>query len=411
MIELEVLVYDDSPEVASIVASKIDDAYVKATVHAASKRDFGDLMTLINRRRTAWREDRSEDLYFEVTAADKADVIVVDYDLLRYSDSADITGSRLSYLLRCFSKCGLIIILNQYGPNTFDMSLGRPAEDFADLHLGDRQIGNPGLWTVPFDGYRPWHWPVIPDARVNFEKCVQDVQKNIEEPVLTFLGLGDFIDWMPRRVREFVVSDGNLEDIRFSSFAINARGGVDSKDKLVPTQTARVVAARVISLLNLVILPDQNVLVDAPHLVSRFPSLICDDSSGIDSWNQLCDPSSISMGELLQDVLNEHRFPMHHWIWKPVWYWPSVNTDERVAEVRDPWSIREIDWVFCEDISRFMPREVTDGFRADVSPPFNKRFVFRRRSSKARKYLSKVGSGGPQDPVDVDYVPQAAFGL
>ena len=61
-----------------------------------------------------------------------ADVVVVDYDLLRFSEiHVDTTGSRLAYLLRCFSKCGFIIVLNEFGTNTFDLSLGSPVEGFS----------------------------------------------------------------------------------------------------------------------------------------------------------------------------------------------------------------------------------------------------------------------------------------
>ena len=98
----------------------------------------------MNRRRAEWRADENDTASIESTDVDEADVIVVDYDLLRYSEAADTTGSRLAYLLRCFTKCGLIIVLNEYGSNAFDVSLRNPSLDFADLHLGAVQIGNPG---------------------------------------------------------------------------------------------------------------------------------------------------------------------------------------------------------------------------------------------------------------------------
>ena len=98
-------------------------------------------------------------------------------------------------------------------------------------------------------------------------------------------------------------------------------------------------------------------------------------------------------------------------LWRPAWYWPDINKDERIAEVKDPWTVKDVDWVFCENMSHFLPTTYADDFRADVSPPFNKRFVLRRDSPEALKYVSKVGSGGPQDPLRVDYVPQAAFSI
>ena len=408
---IQVMVYDDSPEIAESLANKVRIACDHANVTAVKQETFQDLIGLMNRRRAAWRVDEGDMDSIESTNVDEADVIVVDYDLLRYSDEADTTGSRLAYLLRCFTKCGLIIVLNEYGTNTFDMSLRSPSLDFADLHLGAVQIGNPGLWSGSFEGYRPWHWPVLPKARLNFEKCVEDVRQNLDQPILEYLGLGRFIDWMPKRAHDFFLGSGNMETVRFNDFVKQARVGIESKDELPPEFVARVAAARLLALLNGLILPEQSILVDAPHLVSRFPSLIRDGDQDIHHWNRLCEPLNEEVDELLIEVLTEHRFERQHWLWRSAWYWPDVARDERIAEVKDPWTVKDIDWVFCENVSRFVPAELADDFRADVSPPFNKRFVLRRESSEALTFVSKVGSGGDQDPLIVEYVPQAAFSM
>ena len=34
--------------------------------------------------------------------------------------------------------------------------------------------------------------------------------------------------------------------------------------------------------------------------------------------------------------------------------------------MRDPWTVKDVDWVFCENISRFVPTALADDFRADV---------------------------------------------
>ena len=411
MSAMNVLVYDDYPEIAESLANKVRAVCDKANVTAVKRETFHELIGLMNRRRAKWRASENDIASIESTDVDEADVIVIDYDLLSYSEATDTTGSRLAYLLRCFTKCGLIIVLNQYGTNAFDMSLRSPSLDFADLHLGAVQIGNPGLWTGSLEGYRPWHWPVLPNARVNFEKCVEDVQENLDQPILDFLGLGRFIDWMPKGAHDFFLGSGKMESVRFSAFVKQARGGIESKDELPPEHMARVAAARLLALLNGLILPEQSILVDAPHLVSRFPSLIRGGDQNIHYWNRLCDPVNEEIDDLLVDVLTEHRFKRQHWLWRPVWYWPDINRDERIAEVKDPWRVKDVDWVFCENISRFIATALADDFRADVSPPFNKRFVFKRDSPEALKYVNQVGSGGPQDPLIVEYVPQAAFSV
>ena len=408
---MQILVYDDLPNIAKSLANKIRNAYDDANVTVVDRSKFQDLMEEVNNRIAALMRDRNEASLIEPTDVDRADLVVVDYDLLRYSEAGDTTGSRLAYLLRCFTECGLIVVLNEYGTNTFDMSLRSPTQDFADLHLGAAQIGNPGLWSGSFEGYRPWHWPVLPDAREKFEKCVEDVRENLDRAILDFLGLSRVIDWMPKRAHEFFLGSGDMETVRFEAFVKQARAGIDSKDELSSECMARVAAARIVALLNGVILPEQSLLVDAPHLVSRFPSLIGDEGQDIHHWNRLCDPLDEEVDGLLKASLTEQRFKKQHWLWRPAWYWPDIARDERIAEVRDPWRIVEIDWVFCENVSRFVPAEYADDFRADVPPPFSKRYILRRNVPETVKLVSQIGSKGTQDPLVVDYVPQAAFSV
>ena len=411
MNSLKVLIYEDEDQstIATTWADRIRGAYSEADVETVDTKNFQPLLELVNRRRTAWR-DGGDDM-IESHDADSADIVVVDYDLLHYSDAADITGSRLAYLLRCFSECGFIIVLNEFGRNVFDLSLGSPPEGFADIHIGDEQIGNPGLWQAPFDGYRPWYWPVVPNARENFELCVNDVEKHLDLDtlILEFFGLDRVIDWIPRRARDFLLGKQKIEKVTFKGFVESAHGGISAKDRLTPEQMARVAAARIVTLLNSIILPEQSILVDAPHLVSRFPSIIKDRRNDIKMWNQLCSPVDHGVDNLLIERLKKHKFPGAHWLWRPAWYWPEINKDGDIEEVKDPGSIEEIDWVFCEDISRFVPIEFAQDFRAIVSPPFTKRYVFRSDSPGADSCVSQIGSGGPQDPSSVEYVPQAMF--
>ena len=414
MSSFNILVYDDEDAIAEQLAGNIRDASNgEANVQAEGKKQFDDLLRLLQERRTG------QDGSLESHEADEADVIVVDYDLRQYSSAA--TGSRLAYLLRCFSKCGFIVIVNQYGANTFDLglSLGFSSGfsnihfDFADLHVGDTQIGNPGLWKDDFEGYRPWYWPTIPDARENFEKCVEDVQEHRDESIIEFLGLTGVTDWIPGRARSFLSGRYDIQEVTFKDFGESSHSGVDRKDRSILTAELfpRVVAARVMTFLNSILFPEQSVLVDAPHLISRFPSLIRENRTDMHTWNRLCNPSACNQNELLSEGLEKHKFQKSHWLWRPAWLWPKINRDEEIEEVKDPWSVDDVGWVFCENISRFVPMDLVQDFRALVSPPFIKRFVLRDATEDAKYYVGQLGDQGPLDPSTVDYVPQAAFSL
>ena len=414
MSSFNVLVYDDEITVAERLARNIQEASNgEAYVQPEGKDKFDDLLRLLHERRT---EPSSSTERHE---ADETDVIVVDYDLRQYSSAT--TGSRLAYLLRCFSGCGFIVIVNQYGTNTFDLglSLGFSSGfnnihfDFADLHVGDAQIGNPGLWQADFEGYRPWYWPIIPEAKDNFKKCVEDVQEHLDESIIEFLGLTDVMDWIPGRARSFLSGRRDIREVTFRSFGESSHSGVDRKDSdmLASELFPRIVAARVITFLNSVLLPEQSVIVDAPHLVSRFPSLIGDKCADMDRWNKLCNLSLPDDDGLFSENFGKHKFWRPHWLWRPAWYWPNINRDEEIEEVKDPWNIHEVDWVFCENISQFVSMNITQEFRAYLSPPFIKRFVLRDVTEDGKSYVSHLGDQSRLDPSTVDYVPQAAFGL
>ena len=164
------------------------------------------------------------------------------------------------------------------------------------------------------------------------------------------------------------------------------------------------------ALLNSIILPGQNVLVDAPHLVSRLPSLILGEHGNICTWNQLCNPVGQEVGELLSERLSTYEFQKPHWLWRPAWYWSKIFVNEGIEEVREPWTLEEVDWVFCENLSEFRPAQEPEEFYAIVSPPFTKRYVYRSRPQDTCRDMSDIGMGeDPKDPSQVVYVPQTAF--
>ena len=408
MTVFDVMVYDDDCTLGHKWARSVEALHDGARVEPAGEDAFHQLIELLTKRRAEWRRPEIRTGMISDHPVDHADVVIVDYDLLGYSRESDTTGSRLAYLLRCFSGCGFIIVLNEHGTNSFDLRLTTSTDEFADLHVGDAQIGNPGLWGTGFEGYRPWHWPVVPHAAANFGKCVEDVLENPSATVLEFFGLDEYVDWIPWRAHDFMATTGKIEDITLWNFATSGPGGLDPKDELIPTQVARVAAARIGAMLNSIIFPEQGLLVDAPHLVSRYPSLIADSDRGVDALNRFCDPTH-DLDGLLTAHLVEHKFRKPHWLWRPAWYWPAISRDETVDEVRDPYNFQELDSVFCEDISRFVPSAAANDFRAIVSSSFFKRYRFDSHSPDAAAYVIQTGKGGPSDPISVQYIPQSAL--
>ena len=407
---MSVLVYDDHLPSAELWSERIGSVYSAARATPADESSFQDLLTLLNKRRALWRDDAGSDDMIRHHEVDDADVVVIDYDLFNYPGSPDTTGRRMAYLLRCFTTCGLVIVLNEYGDNVFDLRLRSSTDDFADVHLGDKQIDNPGLWGFPSYGYRPWYWPSIPLAVDNFRRCVDDVVSNPATPILEFFDLQNLIDWMPWQARDFLSIKEDVAAVTFDEFAKSAPGGIERRDELGPRQRARVTAARVVGILNAVVLPEQSILVDAPHLVDRFPSLILGDKDR-NTLNMLCQFDEPVTTHLDGEKLDRHRFRQPHWLWRPAWYWPEVSRNPSIIEVKEPWQTAELDFVFCEDISRFVPPDIAQEFRADVASPFSKRYRFDSRAERAKEYVPTIGDGGPNDPSEVQFFPESALSI
>lgn len=144
---------------------------------------------------------------------------------------------------------------------------------------------------------------------------------------------------------------------------------------------SRVSAARVSKFIERFLLPGQDILVDAPHLVSRFPSLLSIESRKPSDWNNLATLTNDDDCAILSSLLREHRAQRFHWFSRPVWFWPRIAEDSRIPEVKNPWEAKQAPYVFCEDDSRFRKEADCREFVADTESPFSRRFV---------KSLSKV---------------------
>ena len=320
--------------------------------------------------------------------------------------TGSLTGEIVAYLVRCFSKCKLIVGLNQYGNNPFDLTLRGDLDSFADLNLGDQQLGNPNIWMGDSEDsgyeYRPWPWPNLSDSIDNFDKRVEEVQEKLNKPICEVLGFDpEVFQLLPREIIQFIgkYQGKKLFQTTFREFVTESGSGLRVKDaKKVKKGVndhilARVGAARISKWLEQLVLPEQDILVDAPHLVARFPSLIIGNTEKIETWNETARlVDYVNLG-LDIDPIESYRFKKDYWISRPVWFWDKLRECEDIKEVTEPWLTATPDWVFCEDASRFYNYEDCREFLADTVSPFTQRFI---------KYF---------DEDEVDYRPRARFSL
>ena len=331
---------------------------------------------------------------------DRANILVIDYELASLTSSGSITGESIAYLARAYSQTGYILVLNELGENPFDLTLTGNLDSYSDLVLGSRQLGNLGLWAEPFQGFRPWSWPIIPREVERLEQLVAALVSRLDEPVLTTLALDRLP--LPRSTRAFLEGSALAETTTFLEFVKSGAGGLRRNDAPMNLEAAaRIAASRLGRWLESRLLSAQDLIVDAPHLVSRVPSLLMGDPATVDAWDAVATLVDPAKGWSAGSVAAS-SYPQSQWLTRPAWYWPAVSRDSSLPEVSSPWTALEPNVGFCEDLSAFLPLDSVKEFVADVNGPFARRFVLDRESECADRF--------PQTR-DVSYRPAVRFAL
>ena len=385
MTKKKILICDDTPEIETAFKNglkrikELKDYFEEPVL--ASKDDLNKAIQALETRLKDAKDGKINDYPGEDAAKifDDAAVLAIDYSLFELD--ASITGERIAYLARCYSKCGIIIAMNQYPPYVeeyFDLTLRGHLESYADLNIPSSSLSNPGLWLEPWNGFRPWSWPLIPYSIEKLERSISELRGNLGEKCLEFLGFtGVKALTLPRSTTEFLSRD-KPEDTTFRNFVDSGGSGNGLRGRneqpINDDAIARIAAARISCWLEYDILQSQDILVDAPHLVSRFPTLLNRKEYTAKILDSICsfsEPDALG----LNPIIEPFRFTRKDWISRPAWFWKDLRENENIDEVKNPFKIRRLDQVFCEDISRFQSKDDTREFVADLNSPYARRYV------------------------------------
>ena len=399
-----ILIYDDEEGRPEDFEDKLMNGLGEANqsenfkVSLLKSNDFQNAIKALEQRRIEFRNREIDLENIPKDAAeniDNASIFVIDYDLLHSQEEEEeelftgsLTGEIVAYLVRCFSRCKLIVGLNQYGNNPFDLTLRGDLDSFADLNLGEKQLDNPGLWRGNLEGskqgFRPWSWPNLSASIHKFDERTNEVQEKLNKPICEVLGFDPQVfQFLPREIVQFIGKYKEKEPFQttFREFITESGNGLKPKDAkelergINDHVLARVGAARISKWLEQLVLPEQDILVDAPHLVSRYPSLITGDKGKIGTWNktvQLVEHEELGLDT---NLIEDYRFENAHWISRPVWFWDKLCECEDIIEVSEPWLTVKPNWVFCEDTSCFHEQVECKEFLADIASPFTRRLV------------------------------------
>lgn len=377
-----VRIFDNEEGVGLAWKGKVGEVASKAgfDVQVIQPAEFQKIKKCLSDRQEEFRKSR--EIKYEGCVLDETTLLIVDYNLLGPQEW--ITGDTVAYLARCFSRCGLIIGLNKFGANPFDLTLAGDIDSYCDFHIGSDQLSNPGLWGSTEYDFRPWHWPYLPAFMRDYELRIEDVVKNPEASICGFLGLENLVDSMSPRTSSFLGEDPSSSE--FADFIQVSQYGMSYKDRITVKKDSganreamsRIAAARLSAWLEQVVLPAQCLLVDAPHLVGRFPSLLGkDDLSRPETWNQTVNlKEEANLGIELKKI-KKYGFPRSHWLSRSAWFWSGVSEDRGIDEAREPWVREPAKFGFCEDASKFREIEHCKPFIADVDSVYVRRFAAR----------------------------------
>ncbi len=335
---------------------------------------FRDEMSILAGRQRAMRDGKRT--YSEKSLLDTADVFVVDFDLLQSDTDSVWTSEIVAYLARCFSTCGLIVGLNLPNCHEFDLSLRGNLTSYADLNIVSKHLSNERLWDGSLaDSFRPWYWPKLLDYIEAFEKKTKDVEENLNKPILNALGFEDITKMLPRTVTEFI--DGkSMQKTTFRQFVRDSSNALHRRDRNPDVKTiCKIAAARVSKWIERRVLPGQNIVVDAPHLISRYPSLLKGKHSMLKTWNGCAMFAHAEELNLNHALIREFQHSKPYWFSRPVWFWRKLAELVGIKEVSAPWQKERLQFRFCEDASRFYDKRVCKEFVAEVDSPYNRRFA------------------------------------
>lgn len=374
--------YDDQIDLAKRYVGKLKRMGVNEhfNIVPMESTPFLNEMNELRERQIKHRDVEGWDYSSDI---DRVDILIVDFDIWEKATvSPFLTGESVAYLTRCFSKCKLIIGY-RVGKNMFDLSLKGNLESYVDLSVRDNELHNSGLWGKTREEYRPWQWPELRGCLKLFERKVRNVKRNLKTSIFSFLKIPPEVVRLFSRGASSFIGGENPAATTFKEFVVNYGNGLKERDKIDTNNNemiARIATARISKWLEQSVLPGQDILVDSPHLVYRYPSLLKRKQPDIDDWNKTTTFGAIENLGMYHQKIRKFKFKKEYWLSRPAWFWKGISEFKKIEEVSEPWGRKPTKYIFCEDSSRFYEREECKEFIADLESPYNRRFVRRFRS-------------------------------
>lgn len=394
------LVLDDDPGFAEECAEHIEEGAKNARVTVKATPVHGKALGIfVDELYERSANFRGSNNHCEDPASlDDCDLLVIDSDLRSAEEAGLVSGTDLAYSARCFTNVGCIVVLNASGTNPFDLTMLGHRRSFADVNLGSEQLENVGLWSLDHSlSFRPWEWPLLHLEATRLRERVAWLREGrLDQPISELFGLeGSELEAIPRSMAAFLTAARDqkktpkpLPEITPVEFLLSSEYGllrhdaeaIEQGGKNQRTVLARTAAARLAKWLSLVS-AGQDILVDAPHLASGFPSTVT--GNAIADFNRTTSLEAVGENSSLEQLgldpssqpLLDHRFDGGPWSDRPLWWGQRLGRSD-LPEAQKPWEFEAPGFFFCEDVSRFLDEEEEPKrFACDLDTPYRIRYV------------------------------------
>jgi hypothetical protein len=323
--------------------------------------------------------ERGEDPMAVPCGFDDVDILAVDYDLLHLDDAGGrTTGEGVARLARTFSKCGVIVVMNQYKGPQFDLGMRGHLDSLADVNVDANLIGSPALWNdlapaeLQFD---PTTW--IPLAKLY--AAARELSASFEAggfgvKIMPLIGLAeDGLSELSDTAFGFLSVDAETT-VELAGYTVDQFLQRSLSDELVetlknhsPKTLFDFAAFRIAKWLDRAVLRPMDVLIDALHLVDRLPFLMDPqktDATNAADWSQAAaEPAQTLRWEVLEKYKNEKASLV---LGRIVFDWFRLSNDDAIDKLQDAYlDLQQDRFHLAEDTSRFVTREKLTRYRAD----------------------------------------------
>ncbi len=372
---MRIRVCDDDMKIADGWVTEIKNV-VPASFDVDSIEDAKEEVSTLLKRKLAVEDEKNPlDL---PTTFDGLDILVVDYDLLHLdNDGSRTTGEGIARLARSYSKCGAIVVMNQFKGPQFDLGMRGHLDSHADINVDAELIGCRALWEdVPAEGeFKPTTWTLLPDLLAAARDLAEKLSSGgMDAAIMPILGLEEeALAELSDTAFGFLSSEAetanDLASVTVRKFldrSLNANI-VECLSNHAAELLFNFAAFRIVKWLDRAVLRPMDVLIDTVHLVDRLPFVIDLDKTGVSNSVAWAEAAAKPFERLCRDVLERfHNQPASKALGRAVFDWYKITLDDEIDEMQDKYLEEQpTRFHLAEDTSRFVGKGALTRYRAD----------------------------------------------